>query len=456
MRRLSLCSSFNAAVRPSNRTATRIILLHISHYNPQSPANKNSGATRLELCPSSHDDKTLWGICGIHVIIRFGKWSLVVMAMQSRDRLSEAHLRHAAHYLEVVRGCDDLYLQGGENLTRGLASFDLEWSNIEAGHRWAVRWMREDKEARRIVGEYPHAGVYLLSLRQHPHERIVWLEVALEAARQLQDPENESNHLNNFGLTYAALGEMRRAIEFYKQALVIDREIGDRRGEGIILGNLGIAYKNLDEPRRAIEYHVQSLNISRELGDRRREANALGNMGNVHADLGELRRAIELYEQALVIVQEMGDRRDEGNALGNLGLAYADIGEMRRAIEYHEQYLAIAREIGDRRGEGNATNNLGVAYAKIGEMRRALKCYVQYLAIAREIGDRRGEGNALFNMSRALYHLGQREQAITLVETALAIYEQLESPAAVDARKQLKIISNVRSRPQTRIQSAEG
>ena len=63
----------------------------------------------------------------------------------------------------------------------------------------------------------------------------------------------KGNALGNLGTAYAALGETRRAIELYEQALVIAREIGDRRGEGNALGNLGIAYAALGEPRRAIE-----------------------------------------------------------------------------------------------------------------------------------------------------------------------------------------------------------
>ena len=68
---------------------------------------------------------------------------------------------------------------------------------------------------------------------------------------------------------------MRRAIEYYEQALVISREIGDRRGEGNDLGNLGMAYADLGEVRRAIEYYEQALVISREIGDRRGEGNCI-------------------------------------------------------------------------------------------------------------------------------------------------------------------------------------
>ena len=42
-----------------------------------------------------------------------------------------------------------------------------------------------------------------------------------------------------WGSAYSDLGEPRKAIEYYEQALKISREIGDRRGEGNHLGNLG-------------------------------------------------------------------------------------------------------------------------------------------------------------------------------------------------------------------------
>ena len=73
------------------------------------------------------------------------------------------------------------------------------------------------------------------------------------------------------GMIYADLGEARKAIEYYEQALAIAREIGDRRGEGASLGNLGRAYADLGDARKAIEYYEQALAIAREIGDKRDE-----------------------------------------------------------------------------------------------------------------------------------------------------------------------------------------
>ena len=307
-----------------------------------------------------------------------------------------AQLHHAKYYLSVLSAADDLYMHGGDDITRGLALFDLEWSNIQSGRAWAVSQMKENNNAIRLCNEYAN-NWYVLNLRLHPREYIHWVNDALTAARQLKHQNYEGVHLGNLGVAYAELGETRKAIEYHNQRLEIAREIGDRRGEGQALGNLGIAY----------------------------------------ADLGETRKAIEFYEQVLTIAREIGDRRSEGNALGNLGVAYADLGETRKAIEYHEQALKIDREIGDKHGEGQDLGNLGNAYAAQGETRKAIKLYNQRLEIAREIGDRRGEGIALGNMSLARDKLGERDKAIKLAEAALRIFEQIEDPNAAKVRKQL-------------------
>jgi tetratricopeptide (TPR) repeat protein len=346
--------------------------------------------------------------------------------------------RFATHYRDVLGDADELYLKGSESLLRGLALFDLEWGNIQAGHGWVAAWAdAADVEVAQLVMTYPNAGTYVLTLRQDSRERIRWLEIALVAARRLQDRAGEGATLCNLALAYADVGKTRHAIRLYEEALLIDRKIGDRRGEATDLGNLGLAYAELGETRHAIQFYEEALLIDREIGDRRGEGNALGNLGLAYAALGETRRAIQFYEQHLTIAGEIGDRRGEGIALGNLGAAYANLGETRRAIQFYEQTLLIYREIGDRRGEGIALGNLGAAYANLGEIRRAIQFYEQALLIDREIDDRRGEGTMLWNLSLALDQLGERAQAIKHAEQSLIIREQIEDPNAAKVRAKL-------------------
>jgi tetratricopeptide (TPR) repeat protein len=167
--------------------------------------------------------------------------------------------RFARHYRNILAAADKLYLEGDESLRHGLALFDIEWDNIQAGHAWvAAHAMAADAEVAWLGMTYPDVGAHLLNLRQHPREWICWLEIALAAARRLEHRVGESVMLGNLGNAYKSLGETRRSIEFFEQAVLIFREIGNRRGEGTVLGNLGPAYFDLGEPERSI----QSLNNS--------------------------------------------------------------------------------------------------------------------------------------------------------------------------------------------------
>jgi tetratricopeptide (TPR) repeat protein len=335
---------------------------------------------------------------------------------------AKAQERHARHYCAVLRQANKLYLEGGENVLRGLAVADREWTNILSGQAWAAG---APQKGARLASAYPDAGAHVLRLRLHPAEQIRWREAGLAAARRSKDRAAQGRHLGIMGLEYAALSKQKKTIEFYKQALSIHREIGDRRGEGQDLNNLGLAYADLSQPKKAIEYLDQALAIFREIGDRRGEACALGNLGLAYADLGRPKKAIEYHEQALAIDREIGARRGEGANLGNLGLAYADLGQPKKAIKYHEQALAIDREIGARRGEGADLGNLGLAYADLGQPKKAIEYYKQALAISREIGNRRGEACDLGNLGNANYVLGRPKKAIEYHEQALAIDREI-------------------------------
>jgi hypothetical protein len=133
----------------------------------------------------------------------------------------EAQLRHAAFYWLTLKIAGDLYKDGGENIARALEIFDTEWNNIAAGQAWAETGAGEDEAATLYCCYYPDAGMYLLDLRQHPNERIHWLEIALAAARKVNDREAEMRHLGNLGRAYFSLGDLRRSIHFSEESLTI-------------------------------------------------------------------------------------------------------------------------------------------------------------------------------------------------------------------------------------------
>ncbi len=126
--------------------------------------------------------------------------------------------------------------------------------------------------------------------------------------------------------------------------------------------NRGNAYYALGERRRAIENFDQALRINQ--GD----TSAYYNRGLAYYDLGEYRRAIEDYDEAL--------RLDPGKAkaYGDRGLAYYNLGEYRRAIEDYGEVLRLdpgkAKAYGDR---ATARCHLGMIETSLDDRMQALR-----------------------------------------------------------------------------------
>ena len=188
-----------------------------------------------------------------------------------------AALRHARHYAAVADQARNLY-KTKDRMGDGLALFDSERAQIDAGWAWA-RTQADNDAAATVLLNYADATAYIGDLRYHNRtERIPQLEAALIVARQRDRKDAEGTFLGNLGMAYAALGEVRRAISYYEQCLVVLREIGYRKGEGAALGNLGRAYTAMGEVQRAISYHEQSLVVLREIGDQRGQGIVLGSL----------------------------------------------------------------------------------------------------------------------------------------------------------------------------------
>ncbi len=185
-----------------------------------------------------------------------------------------------------------------------------------------------------------------------------------------------------------------RALEHLGQALDLYEQLGrDTVDQTVIqvdeartLHNIGAVYSALGEKRRALEHFEQALEMLRRVGDVGGEAATLNNIGGVYSDLGEKRRALEHYEQALPLRRRVGDVGGEAATLNNIGAVYRSIGEPRRALEHFEQALEMLRRVGDVRGEAVTRYNMAMIYRGWGDLAPAEEQLVLVVALDKQYG----------------------------------------------------------------------
>jgi CHAT domain-containing protein len=251
----------------------------------------------------------------------------------------------------------------------------------------------------------------------------------VEFARRNGDRPKEARALFQAGLANHAIGGFfDKAIDYYKQSLVIAKEIRDSELEVILLGNIGLAYlQNGFTYTDPFEYFEQYLGMTWHKayyyngGAPRWGGVAMGNLGNAYYSADLYAKAIEYHQKRLALSLEIKDRRGEGKAMGDLGIVYHALGDYTKAIEYQQKRLAIALEIRDNFGEGQAISNLGIVYHTQANYTKAIECQQQYLSLAQAIKNPLWEEQALANLGGAYYFLGNYTKAIELYEKSLAI-----------------------------------
>ena len=107
---------------------------------------------------------------------------------------------------------------------------------------------------------------------------------------------------------------------YHEPALRIHREVGNRVFEGIALGSIGRAYSDLGDQRKALEYFDQALQIHRnpKVNNRVFEGRVLGLKGVAKFELGEKEEGVRLVKQALEIARQVGEKTTEEEWLETL------------------------------------------------------------------------------------------------------------------------------------------
>uniref|UniRef100_A0A1I7XLF3 TPR_REGION domain-containing protein n=1 Tax=Heterorhabditis bacteriophora TaxID=37862 RepID=A0A1I7XLF3_HETBA len=193
------------------------------------------------------------------------------------------------------------------------------------------------------------------------HDALTFTKRQLELSRQIGDKMCEARALYNLGSVYhmkgkqtgrmlkAAAGEcsllslnssasqpfledLKHAIEYYEENLVLVEEAGDALNCGRTYGNLGNTYYLLRDFETAIQYHYKRLDVARQFGDKSAQRRAYSNLGNAHVFLSQMEKAIEFYRLALMLACEMKDRLAEAQSCFSLANAASLIADHHTGI----------------------------------------------------------------------------------------------------------------------------
>ncbi len=222
----------------------------------------------------------------------------------------------------------------------------------------------------------------------------------------------------------------------------------------VSMGSLGTAYRNLGNAKKSIEYYEQAIELAKNNDDRSGMRFWFGGIGLAYRNLGQVEKAIEYFQQGLIIARENHDKRDEGVDYSHLGLTYRNLGQVEKAIECFQLALQCAQESNDNRGIGNNYCGLGNCYADLGDLEKAIEYQQHGLAIARKIDDKNGERIDLCDLAKSLVNSNRYLEAVRYASDSVGISKTMGNPRGINFGYEIIAISHLYSGDLTSAQEA--
>ncbi len=236
------------------------------------------------------------------------------------------------------------------------------------------------------------------------------------------------------------------AIQLYEAAIATAERTGERAVLAEALRRLAVVLHHRNESARARELCNRSYAVAGELHNDVLAAEALNTMGGLALKTGAMEDARAHFHKAL----ERGGQAREllARVEQNLGILANIRGDIASAVDHYECSVRAHQAANDEHSCATAFVNLGIAHTDLRQYDKADDYFTRSFAIAELAGDAHLQGMCLVNHAEVYFLRGNYEDARRNAESALAIFDQLDSQAdKSEAYKMIGMVYRETGRP---------
>ncbi|MEO0560982.1 MAG: tetratricopeptide repeat protein [Chloroflexota bacterium] len=347
--------------------------------------------------------------------------SALGMALRALNRNVEAVPHLEAAVANASGTVDALYISS----LRYLATAQLDADQPDTARATYERALQLATDADlRLPLAYTHRDFGLL------HNKTGDMRAAIEQwtkALEIFQDEHESNQaarvLCDLANTRRGLGQTKRAMTDYENALVALNHVDDIATRGLVLANAANAYTDQGDTESSAAFFQESIDIARQISDRTAESTRLGNYAWFLLTTGEPRKAVERLTEALEISKADGLTLHTAIQTDNLGLAYDALTQYKTALNYHEEGLTTLDGLTPvpQRWRALVKSNIAKTKVALGFVDDAAEVADEALKIARSSADFEVIVIALLAVGRVRLRQSQPVEAETPINEALSI-----------------------------------
>jgi len=221
-----------------------------------------------------------------------------------------------------------------------------------------------------------------------PHQSEVYASESLELTKILQAPHSKAFAQRILGLSHWTRGNYEKALAFLNQALQAYKQQDDPLGTANCVMNIGIVYNDLKNHEQALYNFETAIQTFKKLGREDRIAATYAYLSQVHVERENYETAFQNLMEALQIHEKNGYNYGVSQMNEYLGRLFITQGKLDEALPYLFRSLNVGMtpSAGNVHGAIKAYEQIGIVYLQKKEYVLAQEYLNKGLELAGELG----------------------------------------------------------------------
>ena len=255
----------------------------------------------------------------------------------------------------------------------------------------------------------------------------------LTLARELRDPQAESEFLSAKAVALSSEGKYLDAQPVFDEAILVAEKVGLMRAATGVMVSKAFVYGLLGRNTDSLDLLFKAHQRYVELGDEQSARSTMSAIGDAYthdrASREDLLKALSYHQQSITADAEKNSRHELATIYFNMGVVYQRLKDLPKAKLYVQKSITLFRSLNDPIGVAFGNYRLGVLAGESDKWDEALG----YLDNALPELTKAGNATMIFNSQRArakaFAHLGRRRESLDALAKADAIRSRIDSPS---------------------------
>jgi tetratricopeptide (TPR) repeat protein len=218
---------------------------------------------------------------------------------------------------------------------------------------------------------------------------------------------------------YNTMGDLDKAIQYYKEIIELSEVKNDARMKYISIGNIGQTLAGLTKYNEGLELLLEALGYFEKTGEVYQISSIMVNIGYIYGMIGDKQKAITYYTKAIDVAKDKHNYHNELRIKKSISIVKMNQGKILEAEQDLLQLVSKFTEIEDWDLVAETYSILGELYERLDKNEQSYSYFLKAYKMSGSMQEKIKKNLIMLKLSNSYFNLGKYAESLVLLDDVI-------------------------------------